>query len=154
MPLFPSSLNDPAGSAILLSVKPRFANLIVAGEKRVEFRRAAPSNEVGIIVVYASAPTSAIVAMVPVLQTVYASVNKLWTISRELGGGLARDELRDYFADRESGYAFLLGDVRAYAKPVRPESIVYDFRAPQSFCYLSPAELGRAIKLFSTKKRP
>jgi predicted transcriptional regulator len=153
MPLFPSLLNDPSGSAILLSVKPRFADLIVAGEKRVEFRRAAPSIEVGVIVVYASAPTSAIVAIVPVQQTVYASVSNMWAISRELGGGLTRDELRDYFTSRDNGYAFLLGDVRAFPKPIRPDSIVHGFRAPQSFFYLSPAELGRAIKLLSPRKK-
>jgi len=153
MPLFPNSSNDPGGSAILLSVKPRFADLIVSGEKRVEFRRTAPSIAVGTIVVYASAPTSAIVAIVPVRQTVYASVSKLWAISRELGGGLTRDELRNYFNNRDNGYAFLLGEVHAYVRPIRPDRIVHDFRAPQSFRYLSPVELRRAINLVSQKKR-
>lgn len=153
MSLFPSSLNDPAGSTILLSVKPRFTDLVVTGEKRVEFRRTAPAAEVGIIVVYASAPTSAIVAMVPVQQTVYTSIKKLWGLSRDLYGGLTRNGLRDYFADRDNGFTFLLGDVRVYPKPLRPDSIVHDFRAPQSFCYLSPAEIGRAVKLLSVQKR-
>jgi predicted transcriptional regulator len=77
----------------------------------------------------------------------------LWAISRELGGGLTRDELRDYFANRDSGYAFLLDNVRTFPKPIRPDAVVRDFRAPQSFCYLSPTELARAIKLLSPKKR-
>lgn len=145
------SLNDHGGSAILLSVKPRFADLIVAGEKRVEFRRAVPSAEIGLIVVYSSAPTKAIVAVATVKATVCHRMTKLWAISRELGGGLTRAELHQYFSNRDSGYAILLDEVYALPQPISPASFIQDFRAPQSFRYLSATELDSAFKALGRK---
>jgi len=141
MMLFPEYLNSQDGSAIVLSVKPRFANLIVAGSKRVEFRRAVPARPVRTIALYSSSPVQAIIALVDVKKTIEANTAGLWELAKENGGGLTRAELRSYFTSKTTGFAFMLGNVRVFKQPVDPSEFFDVFTPPQSFKYLTDDEL-------------
>ena len=141
MTLFPEYSYTHNGSAILLSVKPKFANLIVEGSKLVELRRTIPAQNVGTIAIYSSSPVQMIVALVNVKQTIEASPIKLWTISKDNGGGLTKAELLAYFDLKQTGFALMLENVRVFTKPVSPTKIFKPFAAPQSFKYLSSKEL-------------
>lgn len=143
MTLFPKYSDAQNGSAILLSVKPRFANLIVEGSKLVELRRTIPAQNVGTIAVYSSSPVQMIVALVDVKGIIEASPSKLWEISKGNGGGLERAELIAYFGSKKTGFALMLDNVRAYGKPVNPVKIFKPFSAPQSFRYLTPKDLKK-----------
>lgn len=147
MTLFPEFSNSQCGSAILLSVKPKYASLIVDGSKLVELRRAVPAQAVGTIAIYSSSPVQAIVALADVGEIIEASPSKLWTIAKDNGGGLTRTELITYFASKKTGFAIMLHNVRVYGKPVRPEKIFKSFSAPQSFRYLTAKELKRLEQL-------
>ena len=116
MTLFPEYLDAHNGSAILLSVKPKFANLIVEGSKLVELRRTIPSQNVGTIAIYSSSPVQMLVALANVKQTIEASPSKLWEISKGNGGGLTKAELIAYFESKKTGFALMLGNVRVYSK--------------------------------------
>ncbi len=131
---------------VLLSVKPRFSELIVAGTKRVEFRRTWALEEVGCVAVYASSPIQNIVAVVEVESIVRASPTALWKISKVRGGGLTLKELQEYFDGKSQGVAVLLGRRWLPSKPLEPNSMVPNFRAPQSFRYLTAAEVRRLGK--------
>lgn len=148
MSRFQECLQERGPRAVLLSVKPRFAEQIVAGLKRVEFRRSWASEPVGLIVIYASAPTQRIIALVEVNGVVHATPSKLWTQSSIYGAGLARAELLSYLDGKDRGYGILLGRVTSPAKPIEPGAVIEEFRAPQSFRYLSVAELKRIGKKF------
>ena len=141
MTLFPEYSDAHNGSAILLSVKPKFASLIVEGSKLVELRRTIPAQNVGTIAIYSSSPVQMIVALVNVKQTIEASPIKLWTISKDNGGGLTKAELLAYFDLKQTGFALMLENVRVFTKPVSPTKIFKPFAAPQSFKYLSSKEL-------------
>lgn len=143
MTLFPEYSDSHSGSAILLSVKPKFASLIVDGSKLVELRRTVPAQTVGTIAIYSSSPVQAIVALADVKETIEASPTKLWTIAKDNGGGLTRAELMDYFGSKKTGFAIMLENVRVYGKPVQPTRIFKTFSAPQSFRYLTPKELKK-----------
>lgn len=147
MTLFPEFSNSQCGSAILLSVKPKYASLIVDGSKLVELRRAVPAQAVGTIAIYSSSPVQAIVALADVREIIEASPSKLWAIAKDNGGGLTRTELITYFASKKTGFAIMLHNVRVYSKPVRPEKIFKSFSAPQSFRYLTAKELKRLEQL-------
>lgn len=129
---------------MLLSVKPRFANLILAGTKRVEFRRSWATKEVSHIAIYSSSPVQKIVALAAVEEVVLASRRALLNHSTKYGGGLTPDELNDYFDGKERGYAVLLGKVTTFRDPVSPKSIISSFTPPQSFRYLT---IGEAVSL-------
>lgn len=130
-------------SAILLSVKPRFANLIVEGSKRIELRRVIPARQVGTIVIYASSPRQQIVALADVTRTIEATPAKLWALSKVHGGGLSQIELLTYFEFKTSGFAFMLENVRVFKKPIQPSKIFKTFLPPQSFKYLSAEEIQK-----------
>jgi predicted transcriptional regulator len=147
MTLFPEFSDSHNGSAILLSVKPKFANLIIDGSKQVELRRTVPAQTVGTIAIYSSSPVQAIVALADVKETIEASPTKLWAIAKDNGGGLTRAELMDYFHSKKTGFAIMLQNVRVYEKPVLPTKIFKSFSAPQSFRYLMPKELKKLEQL-------
>jgi predicted transcriptional regulator len=137
------------GRAVLLSVKPRYSELIVAGSKRVEFRRVWAAEPVRWVAVYSSSPAQVIVGIVEVESVVVATPTALWQLNGTLGGGLTRDELRSYFAGRRQGFALLLGRRFVPPQPIVPAKVVPTFRAPQSFRYLTETEakrIARSIK--------
>lgn len=138
---FQDCSQPPGGRAILLSIKPKYADLILAGEKRVEFRRVWAAEKVGLIAIYASAPVQRIIALVNVDEVVYASPTRLWAYCTNKGGGLTRNELKSYFDGKANGYAVMIGNVRRMKKAVDPHSLFTNFSAPQSFRYLTMSEM-------------
>ena len=54
------------GKVVLLSIKPKYADLILTGSKQVEFRRSWAAQDVGLIVLYSSSPIQKIVGIVEV----------------------------------------------------------------------------------------
>jgi predicted transcriptional regulator len=155
MSLFQESSPHPGGRAILLSIKPKYADLILSGSKRVEFRRSWAAQEVSVIVLYSSSPIQKIVGTVEVSEVVIASPTSLWKTCTERGGGLTRDELRSYFTGKPQGVAVMLGKVSASADHVEPSDVIGNFVPPQSFRYLQAAEYRKIEKkmvLGSAKK--
>lgn len=152
MTLFQECSPPPAGRAILLSIKPKYSDLILSGEKRVEFRRTWASEEVGLIAVYASSPVQRIVALVSVDEVVWASPTRLWGHCTSRGGALTRRELNEYFNGKGQGCAVLLGAVRKLKQPLDPHVVFKEFSAPQSFRYLTGAEVKKLEKRVAAKE--
>lgn len=142
----------PTARAILLSVKPKYSDLILTGQKRVEFRRTWAADEVGLIAVYSSSPSQRIVALVDVDEVVCDSPAKLWNHCTSRGGALTRREFLDYFDGKSLGYAVLLGEVRKLKNPLDPHGVFSEFSAPQSFRYLTTAEMKKLTKMVGHRK--
>lgn len=152
MSLFQESSPRLGGRAILLSIKPKYAELILAGSKRVEFRRSWAAQDVRLIVLYSSSPIQKIVGIVEVEDVTIASATSLWTICVERGGGLTRDELRTYFAGKSRGVGVLLGKVFKLSKHVEPSEVISNFVPPQSFRYLDASEYMKLEKKVSGRR--
>lgn len=140
---FQKSLPQLNGRAVLLSIKPKYADLILRGAKRVEFRRSWATHEVSVIVLYSSAPIQKLVGIVEVEDVVIASPSALWKTCTERGGGLTRAELRTYFSGKSQGVAVLLGEVFKFSKHLDPTRITANFVPPQSFRYMELSEYNR-----------
>lgn len=140
MSLLQEFLPHPSGRAVLLSIKPKYADLILAGSKRVELRRSWAVQDVSIIVLYSSSPIQKIVGVVEVEEVVIASPTALWRICTERGGGVTRKELMSYFSGKSRGVAVLLGKAFKSMQDVEPKEIIKDFVPPQSFRYLDANE--------------
>ncbi|RXZ36090.1 ASCH domain-containing protein [Oxalobacteraceae bacterium CAVE-383] len=151
MSLFPKSSPPPSGRIVLLSIKPKYAELILAGSKRVEFRRSWAAQEVTKIVLYSSSPIQKIVGIVEVEDVVTASATTLWKTCVERGGGLTREELRSYFSGKSQGFGLLLGNVLEFANSIEPSEIIKNFVPPQSFRYLDNSDYINLEKFFATK---
>ena len=121
-------------STILLSIKPEYADKILSGEKKYEFRRHLAKKDVAKILVYSTSPVMMVVGEVEVVGTLSLSPSPLWEITKQ-AAGISRAKFRAYFAGRRLGYAYKLGKVQKYNEP-KPLSAYNIHSAPQSLVYI------------------
>jgi predicted transcriptional regulator len=128
---------------VLLSVKPAYAELLVAGTKTIELRRRFPEDIARgtTMLIYASSPVQAVIG-----ECVIASVDKLPL--KELWAKSSRDamipwsDFRAYFSGKDHGYAITVQSAKKYrlAIPLAAlsRSAGYESPAspPQSYCYV------------------
>jgi len=143
MTLFPESSEQPSGRALLLSIKPKYVNLILAGTKRVELRRSWPSNDIGVMVIYSSAPVQRLVGMAYIDQIKECDFETLWTIANENGGGVTHDELKAYVKGKKTAFGVMIKHVKIAEVQVDPKELFPNFTPPQSFLYLDPTDFKR-----------
>ena len=69
---------DTVGRVALMSIHPEYANAILAGRKTVEFRKRPIGDDVTHVIVYATAPTGAVVGAFTVTGQDTTSLTRLW----------------------------------------------------------------------------
>ena len=123
---------------VLLSLKPQFADAILAGEKIFEFRRSLFRRpDVRIIVLYASSPTCKVVGEFVLDGILTLELEDLWRETHP-GGWIDRCYFDRYFQGRTTGHALKVRRVRRYRAPLCLRNDLGLTHAPQSFCYLEP----------------
>lgn len=134
----------PESRAALISIHPEHAQKIIAGEKRIEFRRRWAVAQFSVLVLYATSPIKRIVGLAEVKRVVIGSKTKLWGLAKVLGGGVTRTQLFAYMKGSKNGVAIELDEVRLVLGGLDPSSIFGDqFRPPQSFRYLKEQEYAK-----------
>lgn len=145
MSLFPESSQQLAGRAVLLSIKPKYADLILAGTKTVELRRSWPSNDIGVMVIYSSAPVQRLTGVALINEIKECDLEALWSVAQEHGGGVTYEELTEYIDDKKLAYGVMLGKVMPAEVRVDPKSLFASFTPPQGFLYLTPQDFQRTM---------
>jgi predicted transcriptional regulator len=134
--------------AMLLSIRPRFAEMLIAGTKTVELRRIRPGIETGsLVVLYASSPVCELVATARVGAIHTAGTRAVWA---EFGHevGIRRAEYDEYFLGAPQAVAIRLTNVERLQASHHLSELrarVEAFRPPQSFRYLSPRQLAALL---------
>ena len=124
---------------IVLSLKPRFADAVLAGAKTVELRRSEPKIVVPTrALVYATSPVRALVGTCIVTSVVSEQLATLWReyVPRT---GVDHQEFLAYFEGVERGTALTLADPASLPQPIplaRLRETSPGFRPPQSFAYV------------------
>ena len=115
--------------AVLMSVHPLWAQKILTGEKTVEIRRRPPNAQGALLVLYATAPVSAIVGNARIARVHHGSPGALW---ERLGAqsAMRKGEFVSYLTGASPPGALELTDIKAL--PPQPVG----FRAPQSWLWL------------------
>jgi predicted transcriptional regulator len=148
-----NQLLQSADNPVLISVHPFFAAEIAAGRKRVEFRRRWSNKPTDVLVVYATAPIKAIVAVVEIAEVRRASNAQLWDLCKSFGGAITRARLREYMHDLDIGVALLLGRLVVPEIGISPQvAFGCDFVPPQSYRYLRAEEVTSLIESFSGQR--
>ena len=133
-----------ANHALLVSIRPRFVDLIFAGTKTVELRRVKPRVQAGdLVVVYASGATKGMVGAFEVAGVTAAAPSSIWR-KHNGGSGLTKGEFDGYFAGTSVGYAIRIGRFWKLPEPVPLNTLRKHragFRPPQSYHYWNPEEL-------------
>lgn len=125
----------PTGRVALMSIRPEFAGQIVAGSKRVEFRKRRLADDVTHVVIYSTAPVGLVVGAFTVGEQTTAPPEALWSSFAEVGG-ISHEAFSAYYADRDSGTGIGVVEVYVADSDVTLEQLGVA-RAPQSFQYLS-----------------
>lgn len=147
MSLFPESSELPRGRAVLISIKPKYADLIISGSKRVELRRSWPPTDTGPMVLYSSSPIQKLVGIAHVASVEERDIDGLWKIADANGSGVTLEELQSYMHGKRTGYGLMIGRVEVAISQVDPNDLFESFTPPQSFQYLSPKDFDRAVRL-------
>lgn len=121
---------------VLLSIKPKYAEMILKGEKLYEFRRTIfKSPSVKKVVIYASSPISRIVGEFEIDHILSLDIAELWKHTMR-DSGIDKDFFDRYFQGKNVGHAIKVKGVKRY--PKHKELHEFDIkRAPQSFIYIS-----------------
>jgi predicted transcriptional regulator len=121
---------------VLLSVKPRFAEAILAGTKTFEFRRAIfRRSDVRTIILYASSPTRKVVGEFTIEGVLTLGLDALWGETHK-GGAIDRGYFDQYFQGRTTGHALKVKKARRYRSPLCLLKAFGIEHPPQSFRYV------------------
>lgn len=134
---------EESSDVALLPIRPKFANAIMDGTKRVEFRKVKFQRHVRHVIVYASSPVQRIIGYFSVAGIDEGSPTALWRKYQDVGG-IAEAEFRDYYRSADSGIAINVGEVKPLKRPMTLGSLKRNLTAPQSFAYL---DAGVMVKL-------
>jgi type I restriction enzyme S subunit len=121
---------------VLLSIKPKFAESIISGMKKYEFRKNAfTKKDIGRVYIYSTTPIKKIVGIFRINKIIEDKPSALWYRLKD-DAGISEEEFFAYFKNREVGFAFQIVDVEKFENPVDPKIIFPNFVPPQSFRYL------------------
>ena len=137
--------------AFLISIKPRFAELIFSAKKTVELRRVPPKAKPGdLALVYVSSPTKELQGCFEVARIDSGSPSALW---KRCGGqsGISRQAFMEYFRGKTVAHAVVIKRAWKLPAAVRLSSLRKQkggFRPPQNFHYLK----GNLISMYAEKR--
>ncbi len=129
----------------ILSIKVKYVEEILNGNKRYEFRKKSFKKDVGSILVYATKPVGRIVCILHVGEIIEDHPKILWRDFNKFSG-LDKKEFFAYFGDRDKGTAIEIKSVEEFPEPINPKELIPNFTAPQSWSYI-PTEQINDIKI-------
>lgn len=120
-----------------MSIHPSYAQAIIDGRKRVEFRKRPIADDVTHVLVYATAPVKRIVCAFAVVGQMTSTPEELWRTYRRVAG-ISKSAFFEYFRDRGFATGIQIGDVSSYSERRCITTDLGLARPPQSYQYVSP----------------
>jgi predicted transcriptional regulator len=135
-------------TAVLMSIKPAYADMIFQGRKTIELRRVCPKICKGdIVLVYVSGPRMALVGGFEVEGVVCESPSKLREHHLH-SSGVSKVIFDAYFSDSQTAYGIQIGRTWQFDKPAELHALRKrkgGFRPPQSYRYIRNGEFKSLI---------
>jgi predicted transcriptional regulator len=122
-------------SSILASIKPKYAEAILEGQKKVELRRTSILKPVDNMLIYATAPISMIVGWAGVETIIRENPIDLYQRCIDISH-LSKDEYEKYFNGANLATGIFLKDSHKIT-PMPINSLFGIKSPPQSFCYIT-----------------
>lgn len=124
---------------IVLPIKPIFANKILSGEKKYEYRKKLCKKNVKKIYIYSTAPTKMIIGEANIIDKLRMDKENLWE-QTQLHSGICKEFYNKYFEKQKYACAYEIGEVKRYSTPITLKSIGINY-VPQSYIYISELNL-------------
>lgn len=135
---------------VVLSLRPRFAEAILTGDKTVELRRTEPKIEVPTrALLYAASPVRSLIGTCIIASVWSANLGDIWRKHRQ-EVGLPYREFQQYFKGVDKGTALALIQPREFSRWVPLQDLQArreGFRPPQSFAYVDTKTGGQFIQM-------
>ncbi len=119
---------------VILSIKPKFAEAILSGEKKFEFRKIRFKEDVQTVYIYCSSPVKKITGSFTYKNIVKDTPEKLWEKFGD-DGNIDKDDFFKYFKNKKTGYSICIDSINKFPYCLDPYEIFQDFTPPQSFRY-------------------
>ncbi|WP_345329387.1 ASCH domain-containing protein [Mucilaginibacter defluvii] len=134
---------------ILISVKEKYVEEMLAGRKTIELRKSSPKAEPGdMLIIYTTQPKKAITAIATVKQIIKCSPCEMWQrYSTRLG--IDADGFNKYYQDHNKAVGIELTSVLPLNEAILLSAIKLihpDFTPPQTFKYLKKFSTLRDFK--------
>jgi predicted transcriptional regulator len=130
---------------VLLSIRPRFAELIMSGAKTVELRRCLLRVSKGQrILLYVSSPQCSVVGTFEVRAVESTTPARLWELVKHRCA-LSRREFNEYYAGARRAVGIFLCNPQSLESPISLVELrrrILGFHPPQSFRYLTEPMLS------------
>ncbi len=121
---------------VILSIKPEYAERILSGEKKFEFRKSIFKNKnVDTVIIYATMPVGKVIGEFKVGDILMYSPAELWDKTK-CYAGISHKFFKDYFDSREKAFAITVKNPKRYISPLSLEDVSPGAKAPQSFRYV------------------
>ncbi len=149
-----------SNNAILLSIRPQYANKIFEGRKRVELRRICPKyiKKGDLVLIYVSSPVKSLCGAFQVDKVVEKPLPELWKAVKGKAG-VSRKEFNQYYQGLSVGTAIFFNNFWKLSCPIELRDLREqrtDFQPPQNFRYatdddLIPVQHDEFMSLFTLK---
>ncbi len=143
-------MTTPSDRRILLSVKPPYADAILAGSKTVELRRVAPQFTVPTeVLLYASSPVSAIVGRCRAINVLAHKPRGLWRLVGPQTG-VTFEKFSEYFEGCDTAFGIVVEQATRLQNPIGLAAIRNqpgNLQPPQSYRYLSRSASDQLLAL-------
>ena len=122
---------------VLLSIKPKYVEEIMNGNKRYEFRKSIfrCREDVELVYIYSTSPVKKIVGVFTIETIIEDHPRNLWEKFKEFSG-IGDEEFFSYFGRCKKGFAIGIGNVEVFEDPIDPKNFIPGFVPPQSFRYV------------------
>lgn len=126
--------------SVLLSIKPRYVNAMIRGEKKFEFRKSIfRSSDVTKVYIYASTPVKKIVGYFNLGDIIQGNPHEIWEKCSNFGG-ISEEEFFKYYEGKEKAFSLCIDRLNIFDSAVCPYTTFENFTPPQSFMYFDAME--------------
>lgn len=133
--------------ALIISIKPKYVDRILSGQKTVELRKRSARIRPGTrVLIYSTSPRCAVVGEARISFREQLPIDELW-LRHGADAAVDSTEFDDYYAEADEGVALGLEEVLRYPQAVPLDTLRNaddGFRPPQSYMR-TPAFIERLI---------
>ena len=120
---------------IILSIHPNHIEKILSGEKRYEYRKRIPLD-INYLIVYATAPTKKIVALIEVDMVMKDTPQNIWDVTQN-ESGVSYEFFMNYFNEVSTAYAIKIRNIYKMPTPIDITVIDGVECGPQAYQYVN-----------------
>lgn len=130
----------------LMAIHERYADAIMEGVKRVEFRKRPLADDIATVWVYATSPVSKVIGRFSVDEIVQGDPHDIWERFGAVGV-IDRDAYFAYYDGARTAVAIVVKNAERLPAPIALDEIEPRPAVPQSFAYLpaAPSTVGSPV---------